>query len=109
MPDTERHDRQQAPEPPLNAVSRGFELIVRQTFAIIGLSLIAISIPLGLITPFIPLGLPLGILGVVLLGRSTVWGQRWMESILRRHPKLERLAPNWLMKMVFGRNKNAQV
>ena len=51
-------------------------------------------------------GLPFGILGVILLGRNSVWGHRWMESVLKRHPRVERFAPNWLMKLVFAREKN---
>jgi hypothetical protein len=28
-----------------------------------------------------------------------------MEGILTRHPRVERFAPNWLMRLVFGRDK----
>jgi len=28
-----------------------------------------------------------------------------MERVLARHPRVERMAPNWLMKAVFGRDK----
>ncbi len=84
-------------------------LLVRQTFALIGLALILISIPIGLLTPFLPIGLPIAILGVVVLGRSTRWGQRGMEAILVRYPRLERLAPNWLMRAVFNREKRVDL
>lgn len=68
---------------------------------------IIIGVPLAMLTPFpfVPIGLPVVILGVVLLGRNSVWGRRWMESVLARHPRVERFAPNWLMKLVFGRDK----
>ncbi|WP_162173859.1 hypothetical protein [Hyphomonas johnsonii] len=85
----------------------GFNTALRQVLAIVGLLMIAMSIPIGILTPLIPIGLPFGILGVVLLGRNSVWGHRWMESVLARHPKVERFAPNWLMKLVFAREKKA--
>ena len=90
---------------PAVAIRTGFNTAFRQVLALIGLFMIALSIPIGLLTPLIPIGLPFGILGVVLLGRNSVWGHRWMESVLKRHPRVERFAPNWLMKLVFAREK----
>lgn len=89
-------------------IRTGFNTAFRQLLAIIGLFMIALSIPVGLLTPLIPIGLPFGILGVVLLGRNSVWGHRWMESVLARHPGVERFAPNWLMKLVFAREKRVR-
>lgn len=83
--------------------------LVRQMFALLGLLMIAISIPIALVTPIIPVGLPIAIVGVVLLGRNSLWGRRWMEGVMQRHPRVERLAPNWLMKAVFGRDKRADL
>ncbi|MBR9835123.1 MAG: hypothetical protein GYB42_08010 [Alphaproteobacteria bacterium] len=69
--------------------------------------MIILAIPIGLLTPFLPIGLPIAIVGTVLLGRNSIWGRRWMEGVMRRFPHVERLAPNWLMKLVFGREKQA--
>ena len=77
----------------------------RQILALTGLIMIVVAIPIAFVTPIIPVGLPIAILGVVLLGRNAMWGRRWMESVLARHPRVERLAPNWLMRLVFGRDK----
>ena len=85
------------PQRPADPLRSGFNTAFRQLLALIGLLMIALSIPIGL---------PFGILGVVLLGRNSVWGHRWMESVLKRHPRVERFAPNWLMKLVFAREKN---
>ncbi len=90
---------------PVTVLRDGVNVAVRQTVAIFGLVLIGLSIPVAFMTPLIPVGLPMAIVGVVLLGRNAVWGRRWMESVLVRHPRVERFAPNWLMKMVFGRDK----
>jgi len=92
---------------PLNLVNHGLRTVVRQTLAVLGLFFIIIGVPLAILTPFpfVPIGLPVVILGVVLLGRNSLWGRRWMEGILERHPTVEKYAPDWLMKLVFGRDK----
>lgn len=92
---------------PMTALSAGIMSVLRPVFAVLGLIFIIIGVPLAIITPFpfIPIGLPVVILGVVLLGRNSLWGRRWMEGVLDRHPTVERFAPDWLMKLVFGRDK----
>lgn len=90
---------------PANALKGSVELAVRQTLAIIGLLLIIVAIPIGFLTPLIPIGLPLAIVGVILLGRNAKWGRIGMEKLMERHTSLERFAPNWLMRLVFGRDK----
>jgi hypothetical protein len=80
----------------------------RQILAVLGLLLIIVAIPVGIATPFIPVGLPIAIFGVILLGRNAVWGRRWMEGVLARHPSVERFAPHWLMLLVFGREKRTK-
>lgn len=93
------------PPKPIHVLRNGVNVAARQVLAVSGLGLIALAIPVGIATPFIPVGLPMAIVGVVLLGRNAVWGRRWMEGVMARHPRLERLAPNWLMRSVFGREK----
>jgi len=92
---------------PIAAMGQGMRTLIRQFFALLGLFFIIIGVPLAILTPFpfVPIGLPVVILGVVLLGRNSLWGRRWMEGVLERHPKVEKFAPNWLMKAVFGRDK----
>ncbi len=90
---------------PMKHIRNGVNVALRQVLALIGLLLIVIAIPVGIATPLLPVGLPIAIVGVVLLGRNAVWGRRWMESVLVKHPRVERFAPNWLMKLVFGRDK----
>lgn len=98
-PQDPQHDEASANEP--GWLGRVF----RQVLAGLGLFLIIIAIPLAWATPFLPFGLPLGILGVVLLGTNSVWGRNWMESVLLKHPWIERMAPKWLMHKVFNREK----
>lgn len=108
MPDDLRQPPTQpsyAPPIPIRALRQGVNVAVRQVLAFTGLGLIALAIPVGLATPFLPIGLPMAIVGAVLLGRNAVWGRRWMESMMQRHPRIEKMAPNWLMRGVFGRDK----
>ncbi len=97
--------KQSASTAPLGVVGESVRTLIRQAFALLGLALIAIAITIAFVTPLLPIWLPIGILGVVLLGRNSLWGRRWMEGILERHPRVERFAPNWMMKAVFGREK----
>ena len=68
----------------------GVNVAFRQILALTGLIMIVVAIPIAFVTPIIPVGLPIAIVGVVLLGR---------------HRRVERFAPNWLMRLVFGRDK----
>lgn len=113
MADTERTHSEQAvsvaqPEKPFRAVRTGARKIVRQLLALLGLFLILIGVPIAIMTPFpfVPIGLPIVILGVILLGRFSIWGHNWMERVMARHPRIERMAPNWVLQLVFGRDKN---
>ena len=90
---------------PFHTARRHVNGAVRQMLAVVGLMHIAVAIPIGMATPFLPIGLPIAIIGVILLGRNSEWGRRWMEGIMKRHPRVERFAPNWLMRLVFGREK----
>ena len=93
---------------PLHRAKRHVGGAFRQILAVLGLLLIIVAIPVGIATPFIPVGLPIAIFGVILLGRNAVWGRRWMEGVLARHPSVERFAPHWLMLLVFGREKRTK-
>lgn len=112
MADGQKHDYEYSDGEHAGRLALGFfrtgvRGLLRQAYAFVGLILILIAIPIGFITPLLPVGLPIAIVGVVLLGRNSLWGKRWMERILARHPRIERLAPNWLMVAVFGREKHS--
>lgn len=92
----------------LGQVGGGVKLIGRQALAIIGLVLVILSVPIGILTPFLPIGLPIGIFGSALLARNSVWGQRFIGYILDKNPNLERISPNWLIKLVLGRDKHTE-
>ena len=65
-------------------------LVLRAIFVAVGLALMAIAIPLGFITPFIPIGLPLGILGLILVATASKTAHRWITNALKRHPAIWR-------------------
>ncbi len=87
------------------AVAKGSMLaLLRPILALLGLFFIIIGVPIAFLTPipFVPIGLPIVILGVVLLARNSLWGRRWMQNTIAKHPSLERFAPNWLLKLILG-------
>ncbi|MGB0262520.1 MAG: hypothetical protein ACPH4G_06655 [Henriciella sp.] len=92
--------------PAIRSFNRTIRRLLRPALAVLGLVFILISIPISILTPLLPVGLPFMIAGVVLLGRNSVWGRQAMEALLKRFPHIERPAPRWLMKAVFGREKN---
>lgn len=95
------------PPMPIRTARQGGNAAYRQALALGGLGLIVLSIPVGFLTPVLPVGLPMAIVGAVLFGRNAVWARHWMEGVLARHPRLEKLAPDWMMTQLFGRKKRA--
>lgn len=86
------------------AGTRSVMSLLRAVLAVLGAFLIVIGVPIAFVTPFpfVPIGLPIVILGVVLLARNSMIGKRWMQSMLQRHPTLERFAPHWLLNLILG-------
>lgn len=78
------------------------KIIFRQVLALVGLFFVILSVPIGFLTPFLPIGLPVGIFGAALLARNSVWGQQLIRSLLRRYPKLDKMTPEWLLKLITG-------
>lgn len=91
-----------ATQAPPSMVKQGVAAVLRSALAIFGAVLIPLGVIIAFLTPIIPVGLPIVILGVVLLARNAVWGRRWLQGMLARHPKLERFAPDWLLRLIFG-------
>ena len=96
------------PQLPLHEPPSGmnwFRRMFRGFLAILGLLLIVIGVVIGIATPGLPFGIVPGIIGVILLGTNSSTGRNWMEGVLEKRPWLERIAPHWLMRMVFNREK----
>lgn len=100
-PDDGEHSAQPEP-PPKNILHQGMMAIIRSTLAILGFVLIPLGVIIAMLTPALPIGLPIVMTGVVLASRNSAWGRRVFQSILMKYPKLERFAPEWLMKLIFG-------
>lgn len=90
---------------PIHVHRTGVNVGARQGLAATGLALIVLSLPVGLLTPGLPLGLPMAVVGTVLLSRNAVWGRRWLETFIARNPAIESHTPSWLVKSVLGRSK----
>ena len=91
---------------PVKLVRQSVARLLRTTLALLGALLIPLGVFIAFLTPIIPVGLPIVILGVVLLARNALWGRRWLQGMLARHPTLERFAPDWLMRLIFGDHKD---
>jgi drug/metabolite transporter (DMT)-like permease len=94
-----------APPMTIHVRRQSVNVAARQGLALTGLGLIVLSVPVGFATPAFPLGLPLAVVGAVLIGRNAVWARQWLENSLTRYPRIEKMAPNWLVTRVFGREK----
>ncbi len=64
---------------------------MKAVLSIIGIVLLILSFPIGVLTPFIPVGLPMAILGLVLIGRNSRYGKGMILSTARRHPRVRQL------------------
>lgn len=110
MQDNVSHDAEDAiypPPIPIRVLRQGVNVPLRQALAGGGLALIVLSVPAGILTPHVPVGLPMAVVGTVLLGSNAVWGQRWLSGVLERHPKLEQAMPGWLVQLSLGRQKRS--
>lgn len=94
-----------APPMTINVKRQSVNVAARQGLALTGLGLILLSVPVGFATPALPLGLPLAVVGAVLIGRNAVWAREWLTNALTRHPQIEKMAPNWLVTRVFAPEK----
>ena len=71
---------------------------MRFTASLIGVVLVILSVPVGFLTPFIPVGLPMAAAGLVLIGRNSRFGKSMIVATARRYPRartlyLRRLRP----------------
>ena len=88
-------------------VQQGVMAVLRASLAGLGLVLVPSGVVIALATPILPIGLPIVILGVVLVARNAPWGRRFFQAILARYPRLERFAPDWLLRLIFGDHDKA--
>ncbi|MEM7774113.1 MAG: hypothetical protein AAF732_00780 [Pseudomonadota bacterium] len=59
--------------------------------SLIGFVLVVLSIPIGALTPFIPIGLPMALIGLVLIGRNSRFGKSLIVTSARRYPRTRQL------------------
>lgn len=82
-----------------SGVGQIVQAVLRAIGLVLGLFLLAIAIPLFFLP--IPLGLPLGIIALILLAATSKTAHRAITGFLRRHPKV------WeKVKHLFDRGSN---
>lgn len=64
--------------------------VLRMIGVALGLAFMFISLPLAIITPFVPVGLPLFVFGLLLLAGSSARAHRMITGYLKRHPGIWR-------------------
>lgn len=64
---------------------------MRFLMTVLGTVLLILSIPIGALTPFIPIGLPMAIVGLLLVGRNSRLGKGLIVRTARRHPRTRQL------------------
>ena len=68
--------------------------------ASVGLFIILFGFVIGILTPLLPIGLPIALVGVFVLTRSP-WGQHLMVRLLDRFPKIKRFIPRRLLNVLL--------
>lgn len=64
---------------------------MKAILSIVGVVLLVLAFPIGFLTPFIPVGLPMAIVGLVLIGRNSRFGKGMILTTARRHPRVRQL------------------
>lgn len=64
---------------------------MKALLSVIGVVLVILAFPIGALTPFIPVGLPMAIVGLVLIGRNSRHGKSMIIRTARRYPRLRPL------------------
>lgn len=86
-----------------NAFGAVVVLIIRAVCITVGLTLMVLAVPIGMLTPFIPIGIPMGFLGLVLVAAASKTLHTYITNTLRRFP--------WVWKRVrfaFGEKEPAE-
>ncbi|WP_300545741.1 hypothetical protein [Maricaulis sp.] len=86
-----------------NAFGAVVVLVIRAVCVAFGMALMVLAIPLGFVTPFIPIGLPMFLFGLILVAAASKTLHTYITNTLRRFP--------WLWKRVrfaFGEKEAAE-
>ena len=70
--------------------------------ASVGLFIILFGFVIGILTPLLPIGLPIALVGVFVLTRSP-WGQHLMVRLLERYPRIKSLIPRRILNVVLSK------
>ena len=82
------------------SIRRLFAWSVGVVVASVGLFIILFGFVIGILTPLLPIGLPIALVGVFVLTRSP-WGQHLMVRLLDRFPKIKRFIPRRILNVLL--------
>ena len=72
---------------------------------ILGVALVVIAGPIGILTPFIPVGLPIAIVGLILIGRNSRLGKWAIVRVSQWHPRVRNLYVKRLRPLLATRKR----
>jgi len=75
-------------------------LVIRTILVSLGIVLMAISVPVALLTPIIPVGAFIGLLGLVIVAAASKTAHNWVTNFLKRFPWVWRR-----VRFAFGEKK----
>ncbi|MBR9826408.1 MAG: hypothetical protein GYB36_11500 [Alphaproteobacteria bacterium] len=75
-----------------NAFGAALVLVIRAIIVALGLILMAISVPIGILTPILPIGAMIGFVGLIMVAAASKTLHSYITKALKRFP--------WLWKRV---------
>lgn len=75
-----------------HALGAAIVLVIRAIFVALGLALMAIAVPIGLLTPILPIGAMIGFVGLIMVAAASKTLHRMITNTIKRFP--------WLWKRV---------
>ncbi len=75
-----------------NAFGAAIVLVIRTIIVALGLALMAIAVPIGLLTPILPIGAAIGFIGLIMVAAASKTLHRIITRTIKRFP--------WLWKRV---------
>lgn len=69
-----------------NALGAALVLVIRTIVVALGLALMAIAVPIGLLTPILPVGAFIGFIGLIMVAGASKTLHRMITNTIKRFP-----------------------
>ena len=75
----------------------------------LGGTLVVLGAPVGVATPFLPVGFLVSGAGAALIVRNSPAGRRFLEDAFERYPKVSSRVPVRMRRMIFGQTSGTRM